>query len=312
MDEVKVDWKEAIADNIFGSERSLYSFLSLSAKLDMFGLGNRMRIYDQCPNASWLKTYEEWNRYNWTEKMREKFEDRQAQDPQGRISFWAAGFTDEEKKRAGTSPYVRRGEKGIKITLPNPDENDERKFVTKVVFDVSQLENKPKLKMHKPLDMINALYEGNKVINDDKILKFEGKKDPDGNWHLAYYDQEKNILYIENTKDPDEKMLESIGREMTIMLYAEKDGLTIDRSDEIIELKAECVGYMIAEKYMTAPVPGAKLPEKLKDMNYKEKESFLEDVMSKYRSLNSGIKTYFAQKDKGNERPAERIPEKSR
>lgn len=99
--EVLLNQADRLAEEIFQTESSMKEYLSFSMRLSGSLEKNKLLIRAQKPDAQWAMTFQEW-------------------------------------KRQGIS--VKKGEKGLRILLPEEGEGGLIAYRTEYVFDISQLD----------------------------------------------------------------------------------------------------------------------------------------------------------------------------
>ena len=231
------------------SPDKLKEFLAVQAKFDMYSAANTLLIFKQMPNATQLKSFEDWNK---------------------------------------DGVQVRQKQKSIAILEPveytKSDGTPGLGYNVKRVFDVSQTSGKkqPAISLNKdPRDLITTMLDSSPVATEStNELPYPGT--------AAYYNNDKQTLYVKRDVGDSVKICQNIARELA---HAELSINSDEYSRNDSSFAATCIGYMLCKKYGVDTQSFAinRIPDSLKNAEAKDIRQELTKIRNSMSEIHSRI-----------------------
>lgn len=188
-------------------EDSLKAFLDSQARLDRYSAGNALLIHNQFPEATQLKDYNSWS---------------------------------EAKAQ------IKKGAKAISILEPSEYTRSDGKtgvtFNVKKVFDVSQTTARRMPAPSVNRDVLSLV----KLILSSCPINYEQAKDLPHDNIAAYYDNDKNTLFVKEGVGDSVSTFQAIAQELALAEIS-VSSKEYNRGKAIIP--AMCSAYMLCKKY---------------------------------------------------------------
>lgn len=224
-------------------------FLDIQSRMDRYSAVNALLIYAQNKEASQLKDFDDWSK----EKVK-----------------------------------INKGAKSIGILEPmefiKRDGTNGISYNVKRVFDVSQTSGKkqPAISLNKnPRELITTMLDSSPVATEStNELPYPGT--------AAYYNNDKQTLYVKRDVGDSVKICQNIARELAhAELSINSDGYS--RSDS--DFAATCIGYMLCKKYGVDTQSFAinRIPDSLKNAEAKDIRQELTKIRNSMSEIHSRI-----------------------
>ena len=248
--EVLLNQADRLAEEIFQTESSIKEYLSFSMRLSGSLEKNKLLIRAQKPDAQWAMTFQEW-------------------------------------KRQGIS--VKKGEKGLRILLPEEGEGGLIAYRTEYVFDISQLDITEKQRE----EMLHARQD--EARQENNIERMYGdlvraartygievavSREETGTEPSAIYPRD-NAVFLNPDLTAAEKYMRAL-RDVSMVILEREDRWGL----EALRAQADMVSYLVCRFY-GAGGDHAGLPDlsQIQFFTTAQKEQILEDVSWVFGSL---------------------------
>lgn len=242
--------------SIVNNPEKFQTYLNIQSRNNRYSAKNCLILLKHCPNASKLRTFDDWIADNLPNKP--------------------------------NNVYLKKNQKAIPILEPydyiRKDGTKGIGYNIKKVFDVSQTTAKqtpaPTLNDN-PLNIVKAL------INSAPINVEVADELPDPKMG-AFYNNDKQTLFIQRNVRDNVTLCRCLTRELGCAELSVQSDIYSRRD---IEFQAVCIGYMLCRKYgVYAKNLGIdRIPENWKNMESKEIRSKLSETRSAMKEINDRL-----------------------